>query len=504
MTTQFVLDKPRTFVDVPVKATQRGFALPYPPVLRVNIATGKPQAKDKEWDGHLVPHPAAGEYGLATIEYRDAGKAGVTKRVTAFKELTFGEWLKALPAWRQVLEHADDWTSTHVLVKQAIASRVRLNVTTQVRAGTPTLSGNVVTVPIITTPAAITPGSVAEAYEAEQPNQVEVAVTEYVDAQGADSGLQVTTPRAQVTIEWDPADPQIANDLFHVPAADPGFVMDVEARELLDATWALIQKDGIPRFVIFYGHTSTGKSELPQVWCNSNDVLHCRIDCGGFQEVYDVTGPIMAKEQNGVSVTEWIKGKTVRAMADPRPAVIQLDEGNRIADAKAMNILFPFFDSARRSYFDEAQAWMELRGAKMVILTMNGNTKGDDIGDYVGTQPLDQAFISRFPIRKQFRYPEQGKLVDILTRRAPAGIALEDIEKISSVAQELVALNKYVPNLRELIQCLNFMGAGYSLYRALKWTVGGIYEDNGTADCDWASFAAVMSGKGVPMETTNP
>lgn len=495
MTTSFVLDKPRTFLDVPVKATARGFALPYPPVLRVNIGTGKPQAKDKEWDGHLTPHPANGEYCLATIEYRNQGRAGVTKRVTSAVVVTENHWKLTLPAWRQVLEHADDWTNTHALVKQAIASRVRLNVS---RVTTPSVA-----VAPAAFPAAITPGSVAAAEEeAPEPDQVEVAVTQFVDAQGADSGLQVETPRAQVTIEWDPSDPQIANDLFHVPAADPGFVMDAEARELLDATWALIQKDGIPRFVIFYGHTSTGKSELPQVWCNENDILHCRIDCGGFQEVYDVTGPIMAKEQNGVSVTEWIKGKTVRAMADPRPAVIQLDEGNRIADAKAMNILFPFFDSARRSYFDEAQAWMELRGAKLVILTMNGNTKGDDIGDYVGTQPLDQAFISRFPIRKQFRYPEQDKLVTILQRRAPAGIDPADIDKIASVAQELVALNKYVPNLRELIQCLNFMGAGYSLYRALKWTVGGIYENNGTADCDWASFAAVMSGKGVPMETT--
>jgi hypothetical protein len=187
-------------------------------------------------------------------------------------------------------------------------------------------------------------------------------------------------------------------------------------------------------------------------------------------------------------------------MADPRPAVIQLDEVNRISDVKAMNVLFPFFDSAKQSYFDDAQAWMKLNGVKLIIATMNGDTRGDDIGEYVGTQPLDQAFVSRFPIRRQLKYPDTQKLLKILQARSQGRVDDQALQNVSEIAQELVALNKFVPNLRELFAALDFLAAGIDMYHALKWTVGGIYKDDGTAGCDFTSFKAVLIGKNINVD----
>jgi hypothetical protein len=445
-----------TFRDVPLKSTVRGFAIPRPPVLRSLPITGKTHPKDKEWDGRGARFTwTPGRYYVGTMVYKPMGIPGFTKTITQAEEVDANSWRAAMQLWRQYLhDNAADFTTTYATV---IGSATNSTIISHPNHTAPTV--------VPTTPPVI------------------------------------VVPNGPLPVRsWDPADLDIAHDLFDVPEDNTEFLEDKETFQIIDELWRQAMVNNDSRHLLIYGDTSTGKTEHPKIWCARNDVLWCRIDCGAFGEIYDVTGPIKAKEQNGVSVTEWIKGKTIRAFADPRPVVLQFDEVNRISDVKAMNILFPFLDSSRQSYFDDNQTWMKSNGVKLVIATMNGDTRGDDIGEYVGTQPLDQAFISRFPNRRQLRYPSTEKLVSILEARN-AGVLPEDkIQLLSQIATELVALNKFVPNFRELFAALDFMKGGIDIFHALKWTVGGIYKDDGTAASDYTSFKAVLIGKNINVD----
>jgi hypothetical protein len=460
-----VLEYGMIFNDVPVLSTKRGFAIPRPAVLRTLALTGKEDSHDKEWDGRSAPfswNKQTQTRYLAVMQYKAMGKAGFTKTIVSVKEVDTADWNDAVRAWRQYLvDNAENYTSTHATVTRGLGSmRPR------------TLTGGNAPAPSVPIHGSITPVPT----------------------------VQNNGPMLMKT--WDPNDLDIAHDLYDVPADNPNFLIDRETDQILTAEWQIANLNDEPRTVLIMGDTSTGKTETPIIWAARNDVLHCRIDCGAFGEIYDVTGPIKAKEQNGVSVTEWIKGKTIRAMADPRPAIIQLDEVNRISDVKAMNILFPFFDSARQSYFDDNQTWMKLNGVKLIVATMNGDTRGDDIGEYVGTQPLDQAFISRFPVRRQLRYPNAEKLALILEARNGGVIPAATIQTVAEIANELVALNKFVPNLRELFAAMDFLKHGHDIFHALKWTVGGVYKDDGTIACDYISFKSVLNGKGIKTDET--
>lgn len=479
MTATQVLERNTTFHNVPLTSTLRGFAVPYPAILRIHPLTGKPRSQDKEWDGRSAPSTLVWNKQtktryLGTMVCEAKGKASYEKTITSVREVTPDEWRDAVKDWASFLVNsAETYTNTYPTVIANLGHYAR-NVT---------LTGSnpqAQTVPTVATP---TPVPIPDVITPDPALGM---------AHGTNGALPIKT--------WDPADQDIAHDLYDVPADNPNFIIDPETSEILDTQWALAMANDEPRMVLIYGDTSTGKTETPIIWAARNDVLHCRIDCGAFGEIYDVTGPIKAAEKNGHSITQWVRGKTIRAMADPRPAVIQLDEVNRISDVKAMNVLFPFLDSARQSYFDDAETWMKLNGVKLIVATMNGDTRGDDIGEYVGTQPLDQAFISRFPVRKQLRYPDADKLGTILKAHVQGAVDDQAVETVAEIAVELVALNKFVPNLRELFAALDFLRQGKDLYKALKWTVGGIYKDDGTAACDFTSFKAVLIGKNINVD----
>jgi hypothetical protein len=458
MAATVLLTDERTFFDVPLKATKRGFNIPRPPVLRT-LLNGADNANDKEVDARGATFTWTPKtYYTGTVVYKPVGKAGFTKTVTAIKQVTAPEWNDAMRLWKHFLQNnAENWTNTHHAVCQNMVNSTLVSHAT-----------TVVTKPPVTLPTVATP-------------------------------LPIPIQNGPITIPaWDPTDPDIAHDLFDIPQDNPAFLEDKETFNILDEAWRQAMAGNDSRHVLIYGDTSTGKTEHPKIWCARNGVLWCRIDCGAFGEIYDVTGPIKAvANPAGGSYTEWVKGKTIRAFADPRPVVLQFDEVNRISDVKAMNVLFPFLDSSRQSYFDDNQSWMKSNGVKLIVATMNGDTRGDDIGEYVGTQPLDQAFISRFPIRRQLRYPTADRLAEILQARNQGVLPDQTIMTVAEIATELVALNKFVPNFRELFAAIDFLKGGIDLFHALKWTVGGIYKNDGTAASDYVSFKAVLTGKNI-------
>ena len=454
-----VLQYDMDFPAVPVIGTKRGFSIPRPAVLRTT-KLGTDDSHDKEWDARSASlNQVPKQLYVARMIYRAVGKAHFTKTVKSITEVDRPTFMQARKDWMQFLhDNAEDFTNTHVRVTAGYTNRV--------------------------------PNFVAQAAAA--PTPVAQAVAQAMPIVVNNGPLPMKT--------WDPNDPDLAHDLFEVPADNPDFIPDTELFKLLDVSWQGAMLTDELRAILLMGDTSTGKTESVMVWCARNDVLHVRIDCGQFGEIYDVTGPIKAVERNGASFTEWVKGKTIRAMADPRPAVLHFDEVNRISDVKAVNVLLPFMDVSRQSYFDDNQTWMKLNGVKMIVGTMNGDTRGDDIGEYVGTQPLDQAFISRFPIRRQLRYPGPDKLKKILEAKNHGALPDETLVMLAEIANELVALNKYVPNLRELFAAMDFLKAGIDMYHALKWTVGGVYKDDGTPASDFTSFTSILKGKHIPCD----
>lgn len=308
----------------------------------------------------------------------------------------------------------------------------------------------------------------------------------------------------QQTDQWD-NHPELTKptrritNILEVPPVRPEFIPDTKLESFCTLLDEMAQNEGRPKNGLVLGVTAAGKTFGVEQAAAKLGRLFIRIDMSKVGEIYDLVGPMLAVEDNGVPVTKWIPSAFIKAMQDPRPKWILLDELNRTQSPHALNFLMPLLDDSHRSYFDEGEAWVEMDPKTVIFATQNGDVRGNDTGDYVGTQPLDQAIVSRFPARVQVHYPSEPKIVEILNKVAPQ-LEIKEIKLIAAVATELSKQKYQMPNLRELVEAAKIRQMGKSLYQALSMTVGGLYPYNQTPDCPFMTFRATLQGKGITLE----
>ena len=309
---------------------------------------------------------------------------------------------------------------------------------------------------------------------------------------------ETAAPQQPEQSQPKPTSGKITN-ILDVPQVRPEFIPDTSLEEFCILLDSMAQVEGKPKNGMVLGVTAAGKTFGVEQAAAKLGRLFIRIDMSKVGEIYDLVGPMLAVEENGVPVTKWIPSAFIKAIQDPRPKWILLDELNRTQSPHALNFLMPLLDDSHRSYFDEGEQWVEMDPKTVIFATQNGDVRGNDTGDYVGTQPLDQAIVSRFPARVQVHYPPEPKIVAILQKAAP-NLPMVEIKLIAGVATELAKAKYQMPNLRELIEAAKMRQMGKSLYQALCLTIGGLYPYNRTPDCPFMTFRATLQGKGVALD----
>ena len=120
--------------------------------------------------------------------------------------------------------------------------------------------------------------------------------------------------------------------------------------------------------------------------------------------------------------TIWHNGPVVEAME--RGAVLLLDEVD-LSSNKIMCLQSVL--EGKGVYLKKINRWVQPAAGFTVIATANTRGKGDDSGQFIGANVLNEAFLERFAVTLAQEYPSPATEIKILTRNfAAVGADVDD------------------------------------------------------------------------------
>ena len=120
--------------------------------------------------------------------------------------------------------------------------------------------------------------------------------------------------------------------------------------------------------------------------------------------------------------TVWHNGPVIEAME--RGAVLLLDEVD-LSSNKIMCLQSVL--EGKGVYLKKINRWVQPSAGFTVIATANTRGKGDDSGQFIGANVLNEAFLERFAVTLAQDYPSPATEIKILTRNfAAVGAHVED------------------------------------------------------------------------------
>jgi len=187
-----------------------------------------------------------------------------------------------------------------------------------------------------------------------------------------------------------------------VPMVDHSFVQDDNFKVL----FSIIRST---KFCPVYitGPTGTGKTTATEQACARAKRRYFRVGITAETDEDSLIGGFRLIDGNMV----WIPGPVVVAMLTG--GVLLLDEvdlGDRLIMA-----LQPVLEG-RPVYLKKISRWVQPAPGFTIVAT--GNTRGEGGNTrYIGTMPLNEAFLDRFPVLLEQKYPEAPLEMKILTKR---------------------------------------------------------------------------------------
>ena len=221
---------------------------------------------------------------------------------------------------------------------------------------------------------------------------------------------------------------------FNLPTADavPSAVKteSTEYQDLIPATDDLFVSFGcfkdvktIVKSKVFYpvfitGLSGNGKTHAVEQACAQTGRDLIRVNVTIETDSDDLLGGF--RLVNGETV--WHNGPVVEAME--RGAVLLLDEVD-LSSNKIMCLQSVL--EGKGVYLKKINRWVQPAQGFTVIATANTRGKGDDSGQFIGANVLNEAFLERFAVTLAQDYPTPATEIKILTRNfAAVGAHVDD------------------------------------------------------------------------------
>jgi DNA polymerase III delta prime subunit len=271
--------------------------------------------------------------------------------------------------------------------------------------------------------------------------------------------------------------------MFHVPDADPFYIMNGELALVLEKMLAVAKAEGRMNLLLT-GPASTGKTTLASIIAAKLGYELATTAVGDIVESTQWTATVFAASGS----TRVVPSHFAYGIVQPRTVTL-LDEVNR-THPKNHNGCYDLLDERGRKYVDLLET--ELVRAPDTIVIATANVEETNVGVF----PMDSAFIDRFPFQLRLEYPSRVVQASII--KARSGIEEQFADLLAELAGEchkLVgsSLLHSVGN-RQLIAAAKLMLRGLHWTRACTCTVAMAFSHEGGANSNRAVVLNLIQG----------
>lgn len=198
-----------------------------------------------------------------------------------------------------------------------------------------------------------------------------------------------------------------------VPTKDPLYVPFGVYRDVLTVVKS---QQFYPLFIV--GLSGNGKTQAVEQSCAQTGRDLIRVNITVETDADDLLGGFRLVD----GATCWHNGPVVEAME--RGAVLLLDEVD-LSSNKIMCLQSVL--EGKGVYLKKINRWVQPTAGFTVIATANTRGKGDDSGQFIGANVLNEAFLERFAVTLAQDYPTPATEIKILTRNfAAVGAHVDD------------------------------------------------------------------------------
>jgi MoxR-like ATPase len=179
-------------------------------------------------------------------------------------------------------------------------------------------------------------------------------------------------------------------------------------------SYRLVERRMNPKYPInlfIFGETGVGKSTAPLHIGRKQHRPVIRVNLSRYTDIDDIFGGFRIVDGN----MHFEKGPALEAFE--RGAILLMDEVDS-ADPQLLTDLHPILE-ARPYLIKKIKKLARPRKGFMVIATANTKGRGDLSGRYIGTGPLNRAFLDRFATSIHYEQPTPAELLDILMSEVP-------------------------------------------------------------------------------------
>jgi len=241
--------------------------------------------------------------------------------------------------------------------------------------------------------------------------------------------------------------------------ADPDYVWPVEALQFA----CLASLEARPMWL--YGDRATGKSEFVKQFALRTGRPFVRINFDRNLERMEFLGAMQMVNGN----TVWVDGSLLKALRT-QGCVILLDEVT-LGRTENMAVLHSILESHGEFVIADTGERVSRAPGVMIFVADNTNGCGDESGRFIGTQPVNAAFVDRFWATIKLDYLSEQDEIKVLMSRTGAGNddATKVVKLLNKCRAQVGSDIIDAPSMRPAMAMCEMLTAGVGFEAA--WTV---------------------------------
>lgn len=237
----------------------------------------------------------------------------------------------------------------------------------------------------------------------------------------------------QLELDTDIITPPPPADSSLISAVDPNFYLDPFVSRVLRKALSL------NRNVFISGDTGCGKtSTITQICAVLNQPLY-QVNCyEGITKEFFIGKTDLKSSETG-TITEFQYGILPRAMREGIPILIN---EMSFLPPNLTGVLFPVLEHGGKMFVPETGEFISPAAGFCVFATDNTGGKGDNTGQYAGTEVQNTALLDRFSFKLKMTYLPREKEEEMLHKRFQPGKEYEasewpELNSILSLAYDI-------------------------------------------------------------------